>query len=487
MEKILAEALTFDDVLLLPARSDVLPAMVDLSTALTRGIRLNIPLLSAAMDTVTEASTAIVMAREGGIGIIHKNMPPEAQAVEVDKVKKSESGMIVDPITMRPDQTIGEALKLMMHYRISGVPITVDGRLIGILTNRDLRFETDMSKPIEQAMTRENLVTVEGGISLQEAKKLLHQYKIEKLPVVDRNYNLKGLITIKDIEKAQKYPNSAKDSRGRLLVGAAVGVMPSDEHRVHTLMRAGVDVLVVDTAHGHSTGVIESVKAIKKLYPDAQVIAGNVATKEATADLIKAGADGVKVGIGPGSICTTRVVAGVGVPQITAIMSCAQEAKKQGVPIIADGGVKFSGDITKAIAAGASCIMIGSLFAGTDEAPGERIIYQGRTYKAYRGMGSVEAMRSGSKDRYFQGEVTDSEKLVPEGIVGRVPYRGPISENVYQLLGGLRAGMGYAGCHNIEELQTRAKMIKITSAGLKESHVHDVIIVKEAPNYKLEY
>jgi IMP dehydrogenase len=487
MEKILAEALTFDDVLLLPARSDVLPATVDLSTALTRGIRLNIPLLSAAMDTVTEASTAIVMAREGGIGIIHKNMPPEAQAVEVDKVKKSESGMIVDPITMRPDQTIGEALKLMMHYRISGVPITVEGRLIGILTNRDLRFETDMSKPIEQAMTRDNLVTVEGGISLQEAKKLLHQYKIEKLPVVDRNYNLKGLITIKDIEKAQKYPNSAKDSRGRLLVGAAVGVMPADEHRVHTLMRAGVDVLVVDTAHGHSTGVIESVKAIKKLYPDAQVIAGNVATKEATTDLIKAGADGVKVGIGPGSICTTRVVAGVGVPQITAIMNCAQEAKKQGIPIIADGGVKFSGDITKAIAAGASCIMIGSLFAGTDEAPGERIIYQGRTYKAYRGMGSVEAMRSGSKDRYFQGEVTDSEKLVPEGIVGRVPYRGPISENVYQLLGGLRAGMGYAGCRNIEELQTKAKMIKITSAGLKESHVHDVIIVKEAPNYKLEY
>ena len=461
--------------------------MVDLSTWVTRGIKLNIPLLSAAMDTVTEASTAIAMAREGGIGIIHKNMPPEAQAVEVDKVKKSESGMIVDPITMRPDQTIGEALKLMMHYRISGVPITVDGRLIGILTNRDLRFETDMSKPIEQAMTRENLVTVEGGISLEEAKKLLHQYKIEKLPVVDKNYNLKGLITIKDIEKAQKYPNSAKDSRGRLLVGAAVGVMPHEEHRVHTLMRAGVDVLVVDTAHGHSRGVTDAVRSIKALYPDAQVIAGNVATKEATADLIKAGADGIKVGIGPGSICTTRVVAGVGVPQITAIMNCAQEAKKQGIPIIADGGVKFSGDITKGIAAGASCIMVGSLFAGTEEAPGERIIYQGRTYKAYRGMGSVEAMRSGSKDRYFQDEVTDSEKLVPEGIVGRVPYRGPISENVYQLLGGLRAGMGYAGCHNIEELQTKARMIKITSAGLKESHVHDVIIVKEAPNYKLEY
>ncbi len=487
MEKILAEALTFDDVLLLPAKSDVLPAMTDLSTYLTRGIKLNIPLLSAAMDTVTEASTAIAMAREGGIGIIHKNMLPEAQAVEVDKVKKSESGMIVDPITMRADQSIGEALKLMMHYRISGVPITVDGKLIGILTNRDLRFETDMNKRIGEAMTKENLVTVKGSISLQDAKKLLHKYKIEKLPVVDEGYNLKGLITIKDIEKAQKYPHSAKDSRGRLLVGAAVGIMPNDEHRVHTLMKAGVDVLVVDTAHGHSKGVMESVKAIKDLYPNAQVISGNVATKEATADLIKAGADGIKVGIGPGSICTTRVVAGVGVPQITAIMNCAQEAKKHGVPIIADGGVKFSGDLTKAITAGASSIMLGSLFAGTEEAPGERIIYQGRTYKAYRGMGSVEAMKEGSKDRYFQAEVADSEKLVPEGIVGRVPYRGSISENVYQLLGGLRAGMGYAGCSNIEELQTKAKMIKITSAGLKESHVHDVIIVKEAPNYKLEY
>lgn len=487
MEKILAEALTFDDVLLLPAKSDVLPAMADLSTYLTRGIKLNIPLLSAAMDTVTEASTAIAMAREGGIGIIHKNMLPEAQAVEVDKVKKSESGMIVDPITMRADQSIGEALKLMMHYRISGVPITVDGKLIGILTNRDLRFETDMNKPIGEAMTKENLVTVKGSISLEDAKKLLHKYKIEKLPVVDEGYNLKGLITIKDIEKAQKYPHSAKDSRGRLLVGAAVGIMPNDERRVHTLMKAGVDVLVVDTAHGHSKGVMESVKAIKDLYPNAQVISGNVATKEATADLIKAGADGIKVGIGPGSICTTRVVAGVGVPQITAIMNCAQEAKKHGVPIIADGGVKFSGDLTKAITAGASSIMLGSLFAGTEEAPGERIIYQGRTYKAYRGMGSVEAMKEGSKDRYFQAEVADSEKLVPEGIVGRVPYRGSISENVYQLLGGLRAGMGYAGCSNIEELQTKAKMIKITSAGLKESHVHDVIIVKEAPNYKLEY
>jgi len=487
MDKILAEALTFDDVLLLPASSDVIPAIVDISTSLTRGIKLNIPLVSAAMDTVTEAATAIAMAREGGIGIIHKNMTSEAQAVEVDKVKKSESGMIVDPITMQPDQKIGEALKLMMHYRISGVPITVDGRLIGILTNRDLRFETDMNKPIKKAMTKENLITVKGEITLEEAKKLLHQHKIEKLPVVDKNYNLKGLITIKDIEKAQKYPYSAKDSRGRLLVGAAVGILPNDEERVHVLMKAGVDVLVVDTAHGHTKAVMNTVKAIKSLYPNSQVVAGNVATKEATSDLIGVGADAVKVGIGPGSICTTRVVAGVGVPQITAIISCAQEARKHGVPIIADGGVKFSGDLTKAIAAGASSIMIGSLFAGTDEAPGERIIYQGRTYKAYRGMGSQEAMMKGSKDRYFQAEVTDTEKLVPEGIVGRVPDRGPLSENVYQLLGGLRAGMGYTGCHNIEELQTKAKMIKITSAGLKESHVHDVIIVKEAPNYKLEY
>jgi len=401
-------------------------------------------------------------------------------------VKKSESGMIVDPITMRPDQKIGEALKLMMHYRISGVPITIDGRLIGILTNRDLRFETDMNKLIEEAMTKENLITVQGEISLEEAKRLLHQYKIEKLPVVDDAYNLRGLITIKDIEKAQKYPSSAKDSRGRLLVGAAVGTLPGEEERVHVLMKAGVDVLVVDTAHGHSRAVIESVRAIKTLYPGAQVVAGNVVTKEATADLIAAGADGIKVGVGPGSICTTRVVAGVGMPQITAIINCAQEARKHGVPIIADGGVKFSGDLTKAIAAGASCVMIGSLFAGTDEAPGERIIYQGRTYKAYRGMGSVEAMKLGSKDRYFQAEVTDTEKLVPEGIVGRVPYRGPLSENVFQLLGGLRAGMGYTGCRTIEDLQTKAKMIKITSAGLKESHVHDVIIVKEAPNYKLE-
>lgn len=487
MERILHDALTFDDVLLLPARSAITPAMADIGTLLTRNIRLNIPLVSAAMDTVTEARTAIAMAREGGIGIIHKNMGPHAQAVEVDKVKKSESGMIVDPITMSPEQKIGDAMKLMMHYRISGVPITVDGKLVGILTNRDLRFESDMNRPISEAMTKENLITVQGEISLEEAKKLLHEYKIEKLPVVDKKNNLKGLITIKDIEKAQRYPTSAKDSRGRLLVGAAVGVLPDDEERVHVLMKAGADVLVVDTAHGHSEAVIRSVEAIKKLYPSAQIVAGNVETAEATADLINAGADAIKVGVGPGSICTTRVVAGVGMPQITAIMNCAQEARKHGVPIIADGGIKFSGDVTKAIAAGASCVMIGSLFAGTDEAPGERIIYQGRTYKAYRGMGSVEAMKMGSKDRYFQSDVCETEKFVPEGIVGRVPYRGPISENVYQLLGGLRAGMGYTGCATIQELQTKSRMVKITAAGLKESHVHDVIIVKEAPNYKLEY
>ena len=487
MEKILHDALTFDDVLLLPARSAVLPAMADISTSFTRNVRLNIPLVSAAMDTVTEARTAIAMAREGGIGIIHKNMSPSAQAIEVDKVKKSESGMIVDPITMNPDQKIGDAMKLMMHYRISGVPITVDGKLVGILTNRDLRFETDMNRPISEAMTKEELITVQGEISLEEAKKLLHEYKIEKLPVVDKDNNLKGLITIKDIEKAQRYPSSAKDSRGRLLVGAAVGVLPDDEERVHALMKAGVDVLVVDTAHGHSEAVIRSVEEIKKLYPQAQVVAGNVVTAEATADLINAGADAVKVGVGPGSICTTRVVAGVGMPQVTAIMNCSHEARKHGVPIIADGGIKFSGDVTKALAAGASCVMIGSLFAGTDEAPGERIIYQGRTYKAYRGMGSVEAMKMGSKDRYFQSDVCETEKFVPEGIVGRVPYRGPISENVYQLLGGLRAGMGYTGCATIQELQTKSRMVKITAAGLKESHVHDVIIVKEAPNYKLEY
>ncbi|MEA2101256.1 MAG: IMP dehydrogenase [Thermodesulfobacteriota bacterium] len=486
MEKTIENALTFDDVLLLPAKSEVIPSTVDLSTYLTKEIRLNIPLLSAAMDTVTEASTAIAMARQGGIGIIHKNMTPEEQAVEVDKVKKSESGMIIDPITMRPEQRIGEALSLMMHYHISGVPITVDGRLVGILTNRDLRFETDMNRLISEAMTKDHLITVQGKITLDEAKALLHRYKIEKLPVVDSDNMLKGLITIKDIEKAQMYPSSAKDSSGRLLVGAAVGIYPDNHQRVQALVGAGVDVLVVDTAHGHNSMVIDTVREIKVEFPDAQVIAGNVVTSEATADLIEAGADGIKVGIGPGSICTTRVVAGVGMPQITAILQCAYEGRKHGVPIIADGGVKFSGDIAKAIAAGASSIMIGSLFAGTDESPGEMIIYQGRTYKAYRGMGSIDAMHAGSRDRYFQDDIKETEKFVPEGIVGRVPYRGHISENVYQLLGGLRSGMGYTGCHNIKELQTKATMVKISASGLKESHVHDVIIVKEAPNYKLD-
>ena len=480
------DALTFDDVLLIPARSSVTPASVDTSTWLTKGIKLNIPLVSAAMDSVTEANTAIAMAREGGIGIIHKNMPPEAQAVEVDRVKKSESGMIVDPITMTPERKLWEALELMKHYHISGVPITLDGKLVGILTNRDLKFETDLNRSVSEAMTKENLVTIKGEITLAEASKLLHKYKIEKLPVVDDEYRLKGLITIKDIEKAEQFPDAAKDSRGRLMVGAAVGVFPNDEQRVAALMKAGVDVIVVDTAHGHSVAVLETVKAIKSIYPKAQVIAGNVVTAEATFDLIKAGADGIKVGVGPGSICTTRVVAGVGMPQITAIKNCSNAANESGIPIVADGGIKFSGDLTKAIAAGASTIMIGSLFAGTEEAPGEMIIYQGRTYKSYRGMGSVEAMKQGSKDRYQQGEIYDAEKFVAEGIVGRVSYRGRISENVYQLIGGLRAGMGYTGCRTVQELQTKTTMVKITAAGLRESHVHDVIIVKEAPNYKLE-
>jgi IMP dehydrogenase len=438
------------------------------------------------MDTVTEAETAITMAREGGIGIIHKNMTPDRQALEVDKVKKSESGMIVDPISMNPDQKIGEALEVMKRYSISGVPIVVKGKLVGILTNRDLRFETNKSRPIKEAMTKENLVTVKGEISLREAKKMLHKHKIEKIPVVDDDFNLKGLITIKDIEKAERYPCSAKDPMGRLLVGAAIGILPNEEARLDALMRSGVDVIVVDTAHGHARSVIETVKAIRKKYPTCQLVAGNVATEEATIDLIKAGVDGIKVGIGPGSICTTRVVAGVGMPQVTAIMNCARAAKKYGIPIIADGGIKFSGDVTKAIAAGASSVMIGSLFAGTEEAPGEMIIYQGRTYKAYRGMGSVESMQAGSKGRYFQENVDQPGKLVPEGIVGRVPYRGKLSETIYQLLGGLRSGMGYTGCKNIRELHENVKMVRVTQAGLKESHVHDVIIVKEAPNYKLD-
>jgi len=479
------EGLTFDDVLLLPAHSQVLPRDVDLTTYLTPNIKLNIPLLSAAMDTVTEARTAICMAREGGIGIVHKNMTPAMQALEVDQVKKSESGMIVDPITMDPDQKIYEALELMEKYRISGVPITKEGRLVGILTNRDLRFETKLDQPISNVMTKKNLVTVPPGTTLEEAKKHLHEHRIEKLLVVDDKGALKGLITIKDIEKVRKYPNACKDDIGRLRVGAAVGVGVDLEERLDLLVKAGVDAVIVDTAHGHSQAVIDAVAEIRKNYPNLSMIAGNIATAAAAEALIKAGVDAVKVGIGPGSICTTRVVAGVGVPQITAISDVSQITRKLGVPLIADGGIKYSGELPKAIAAGADTIMIGSLFAGTDESPGETILYQGRTYKAYRGMGSIGAMKQGSKDRYFQGGEADV-KLVPEGIEGRVPYRGLLSANIHQLMGGLRSGMGYTGCRTIKELQEKGQFMRITNAGLRESHVHDVNITHEAPNYRIE-
>jgi IMP dehydrogenase len=480
------EGLTFDDVLLIPAHSTVLPKEVDLTTQLTRNIQLNIPLLSAAMDTVTESRAAIGMAREGGLGIIHKNMTPQEQALEVDQVKKSESGMIVDPITMEPEQKIYEALEMMEKYRISGVPITSSGKLVGILTNRDLRFETQLDQPIANVMTRENLVTVPPGTTLEEAKYHLHQHRIEKLLVVDDHYNLKGLITIKDIEKVRKYPFACKDDIGRLRVGAAVGVGADREERLEALVRAGVDVVVLDTAHGHSLSVLEALLDTRRAYPDLQLVAGNIATAEAAEALIKAGADAVKVGIGPGSICTTRVVAGVGVPQISAIMDVAKVTHKAGIPLIADGGIKYSGEVPKAVAAGADVIMVGSLFAGTEESPGETILYQGRTYKSYRGMGSLGAMKQGSKDRYFQSDVESEVKLVPEGIEGRVPFRGSLSENVHQLLGGLRAGMGYTGCRNLKELQTKARFIRITNAGLRESHVHDVSITHEAPNYRVE-
>lgn len=483
-DKTIREGLTFDDVLLLPAHSTFFPKDADLTTWLTPAIKLNIPLLSAGMDTVTESRTAICMSREGGLGIIHKNMSPAEQALEVDKVKKSESGMIVDPITMNPRQKIREALGLMKKYRISGVPITENGRLVGILTNRDLRFETELDQSIDSVMTKENLVTVPPGTTLEEAKSHLHKHRIEKLLVVDKDNFLKGLITIKDIEKVRKYPNASKDPLGRLLAGAAVGVGGDREERVDALVRAGVNVLVVDTAHGHSQTVIDAVRDVKKGYPDIQLIAGNIVTAEAAEALIKAGADAVKVGIGPGSICTTRIIAGVGVPQLTAIQDVARVARKKGVPIIADGGIKFSGDIPKALAFGADVVMIGSLFAGTEESPGDTILYQGRTYKTYRGMGSIGAMSKGSKDRYFQGDVESEIKLVPEGIEGRVPYRGSLSDNVHQLLGGLRAGMGYTGCRNIAELQQKAQFTRISSAGLKESHVHDVQITQEAPNYR---
>ncbi len=480
------EAFSFDDILLLPNFSEVLPKDVDVSTRLTRNLTLNIPIVSAAMDTVTEARTAISMARAGGIGFIHRNTSIEKQAMEVTKVKKSESGMIIDPVTVGPDLPIGEVLKLMEEYRISGVPVTKGDQLVGIVTNRDLRFETDLEKKVSEVMTTENLVTVPEGISLDESKVLLHEHRIEKLLVVDKKGLLVGMITIKDIEKLKKYPNACKDQMGRLRVGAAVGVGNDMAERSDALLKAGADVIVIDTSHGHSKNVVDSVKRLKSAFSEIELIAGNVATEEGASELIMAGVDGVKIGIGPGSICTTRIVAGVGVPQATAIMNCKSISDKKGVPLIADGGIKFSGDITKAIGAGAHAVMIGGLFAGTEESPGETILFQGRSYKVYRGMGSVEAMKAGSMDRYYLGEEEDDKKLVPEGIVGRVPYRGHIADNVFQLVGGLKAGMGYVGSRTIEEFREKARFVKVSAAGMRESHVHDVIITKEAPNYRLD-
>ena len=477
------EAYTFDDMLLVPAHSTVLPAEVDISTRLTRTINLNIPIVSAAMDTVTEADMAISIAREGGIGIIHKNMPMEKQAREVARVKKSESGMITDPVTVTPDQHIREVQEIMREYRISGVPVVEGEKLVGIVTNRDLRFETNPDRQVREVMTSKNLVTAPEGTTLEESKELLHEHRIEKLLVVDDQGNLSGLITIKDIEKIKKYPNSCKDDMGRLRVGAAVGAGEDRLSLTQALVDAGVDVIVVDSAHGHSQNVIDAVQEIKNDFPGLQVIAGNVATAEGAEALIKAGADAIKVGVGPGSICTTRIVAGVGVPQLTAIHNCAMVTEKYNLPLIADGGIKFSGDFTKAVGAGAHCIMAGSLFAGTDESPGELELYKGRQYKVYRGMGSLGAMKEGSKDRYFQDEVSSISKLVPEGIEGRVSYRGPLSATIFQLVGGLRSGMGYLGCRTIEELRQNARFVSISPAGLKESHVHDVNITKESPNY----
>ncbi|HOG07915.1 MAG: IMP dehydrogenase [Syntrophales bacterium] len=479
------EALTFDDLLMVPAESAILPGNVETATCLTPRIALNIPIISAAMDTVTEATTAICMAQEGGLGIIHRNMSIERQAIEVDKVKKSESGMIVDPITIEPEQRVHHALELMNKYRISGVPVVKDGRLVGILTNRDLRFETDLDQPVSDVMTKENLVTVTSSISLDESKKLLHKHRIEKLLVVDDQYRLKGLITIKDIEKIKKYPQACKDSLGRLRVGAAVGILDR-EPRVDALLAAGADVIVIDTSHGHSHGVIEAVRATKSNFPGCELIAGNVATAEGAESLIQAGVDAVKVGVGPGSICTTRVIAGVGVPQMTAIRDAYRAAAKHGIPVIADGGIKYSGDVVKALAAGAHVVMIGSLFAGTEESPGETILFQGRSYKVYRGMGSLEAMKMGSRDRYYQDDMEGDLKMVPEGIEGRVPFRGSLSASIQQLIGGIKAGMGYVGCQTLPDLHKKARFVKITSAGLRESHVHDVIITKEAPNYWLD-
>ena len=483
MSKIIGEGITFDDVLLVPAYSEVIPNQVDISTWLTNTIRLNVPLMSAGMDTVTEHRMAIAMARQGGIGIIHKNMSIEAQAEEVDKVKRSENGVITDPFYLSPEHTLADADRLMAKFRISGVPITEGKKLVGILTNRDLKFETDYSKKIKECMTSEGLVTAKEGVTLEEAKKILGQARKEKLPIVDDNFNLKGLITIKDIEKQIKYPLSAKDAQGRLLCGAGVGVTADILDRVDALVKAHVDVIVIDTAHGHSANVLRTVHMVKDAYPDLQVIAGNVATAEATEALIEAGVDCVKVGIGPGSICTTRVVAGIGVPQISAVMDCYEAAKKHNIPIIADGGIKYSGDVTKAIAAGANVCMMGSMFAGCDESPGSYELYQGRKYKVYRGMGSIAAMENGSKDRYFQ---SDAKKLVPEGVEGRVAYKGFVEDTVFQLLGGLRAGMGYCGARTIEELKENGRFVKISAAALKESHPHDIHITKEAPNYSVD-
>ena len=483
MGKIIGEGITFDDVLLVPGYSEVIPNEVELQTKLTNKIQLNVPLMSASMDTVTEHRMAIAMARQGGIGIIHKNMSIEQQADEVDKVKRSENGVITDPFFLSPEHTLEDANNLMSKFRISGVPITEGTKLVGIITNRDLKFETDLSKKIRDCMTSEGLVTAKVGVTLEEAKKILAKSRKEKLPIVDDDFNLKGLITIKDIEKTIKYPNSAKDEQGRLLCGAAVGITANVLERVETLVNAHVDVIVIDSAHGHSANIFKTLRSIKEKFPELQVIAGNVATAEATRDLIAAGADAVKVGIGPGSICTTRVVAGIGVPQITAIMNCYEEAKKTGTPIIADGGIKYSGDMTKAIAAGANVCMMGSIFAGCDESPGEFELFQGRKYKVYRGMGSIAAMENGSKDRYFQ---TGAKKLVPEGVEGRVAYKGLVEDTVFQLVGGLRSGMGYCGAKDIETLKETGKFVKISSASLKESHPHDIHITKEAPNYTVE-
>ena len=483
MGKIIGEGITFDDVLLVPAYSEVTPNMIDLTTYLTKKIKLNIPMMSAGMDTVTEHRMAIAMARQGGIGIIHKNMSIEAQAEEVDKVKRSENGVITDPFFLSPDHTLADAEDLMHNFRISGVPITENGKLVGIITNRDLKFETDYTKKIKESMTSEGLITAPEGITLDEAKKILAKARKEKLPIVDKDFHLKGLITIKDIEKQIKYPLSAKDDQGRLLCGAAVGITANMMDRINALVKSHVDVIVVDSAHGHSLNILNAVKKIKAAYPDLQVIAGNVATGEATKSLIEAGADAVKVGIGPGSICTTRVVAGIGVPQITAVMDAFAVAKEYGIPIIADGGIKYSGDMTKALAAGGNVCMMGSMFAGCDEAPGTFELYQGRKYKVYRGMGSLAAMENGSKDRYFQ---EGAKKLVPEGVEGRVAYKGSLEDTVFQLIGGIRSGMGYCGCPTIPELQERGRFVKITAASLKESHPHDIHITKEAPNYSID-